>query len=147
SNWMARRLNGGAVQLRGAVHEHGEVGGFATDLHDTRSVLASCGDVVESAVELRHGQILAYVVTRSLDALRGFVASRLPAYQTPARYVVLDALPLDRLGQVDLSAVAPGALPEAPQGAALTPTQARVAELCAGLLQLASIDIRANFFL
>src|SRR6185503_3491808 len=86
-------------------------------------------------------------VTQSIDALRSAVASLLPAYQTPSRYIVLDALPLDREGRVDLAAVSPAVATQEVSDAALSPTQARLAALCAELLRCDAIDIRASFFM
>ncbi|MET9451266.1 non-ribosomal peptide synthetase [Streptomyces cinerochromogenes] len=82
------------------------------------------------------------------EALRSFVRDRLPAYMVPSAVVVLDALPLTANGKVDRAALpAPGRdTPASPAQPPRTPMEARLAALCAELLDRDGIGVHDDFF-
>jgi thioester reductase-like protein len=96
--------------------------------------------------------LTAYVVPRpgatlDPDALRAFLAGRLPAYMVPFHYVPLAAMPLSPSGKVD-----PAALPRPAIGTPVLDArreaslEARLAELFAAALGLEDVSWDSRFF-
>lgn len=81
--------------------------------------------------------------------LQQFLQQYLPSYMLPARYAVLDALPLSANGKVDRRALTT-TLPTAPATAASQPpqtdTERTLARIWADILQAEAIDRGAHFF-
>jgi acyl carrier protein len=103
-------------------------------------------------------ELVAYVVPTDEAAvptgpdLHAFLASRLPEYMIPARFVRIDTLPLTINGKLDEAALPsrgsenllPGqAGPGRPGGS----VEEQISVMVCGLLKLASIDPRENIFL
>ena len=133
------------IKIRGHRIELGEIGA-ALEAHPqvARGVALTAGE--------RAQQLAALVVpSGDLDpeALRPFLAQRLPAYMVPERVLVLDELPLTENGKVDREALArlvedapaagDGAPPEGPLETAL-------AGLWAELLAVPEVGRRESFF-
>jgi amino acid adenylation domain-containing protein len=82
--------------------------------------------------------------------LRDFLKQRLPEYMLPSAFVALDAWPLSPSGKVDRKALpAPdSSRPDLERAyvAPRTPTEVRLAELCAELLGLEQVGVEDNFF-
>jgi amino acid adenylation domain-containing protein len=92
-----------------------KVRGHRVDVADVESELIAAAGVRDAVVATREkaggdAELVAYVVASdgaALDeaALRSALGRRLPAYLVPARFVRLDALPLDGSGKVDRRAL------------------------------------------
>ncbi|MFD1627375.1 polyketide synthase [Azospirillum griseum] len=85
------------------------------------------------------------------EALRRWLAERLPAAAVPARILVLDALPTLPSGKIDRKALPRPALAVSKPDAPPSPRDAasferRIAAVWAGLLGRPSVDVTANLF-
>ncbi|GHJ11330.1 hypothetical protein TPA0907_56970 [Micromonospora humidisoli] len=99
-------------------------------------------------------QLVAYVVPHGVSGdadlttdLRQHLAQRLPRYMVPTWIVVLDSLPLNQNGKVDVAALpdpAPTGRPtfEAPR----TPAEQALGEVWCAVLRLDAVGIQDNFF-
>ena len=138
------------VKLRGMRVELGEV-----EHHLRRAAGVRDGVVTARLLGGEEKSLVAYVVIDHgrdeavLADVRRHMAEHLPDYMLPARYVKLDALPLNFNMKVDRHALPP---PEAasPRVAgfrnAQTPTERRLASLWARLLGLEQIGLDDHFF-
>jgi acyl-CoA synthetase (AMP-forming)/AMP-acid ligase II len=136
------------VKLRGYRIELGAVESALLDEPGVREAV-----VVVRGEGLDDRRIVAYVVPRAGDtiavgALRASLRARLPAYMLPAALVVLERLPLTPNGKIARAALpAPAATRgETPFVAPRTPTEARLAAIWAGVLQLDAVGVADNFF-
>ena len=99
-------------------------------------------------------RLVAYCVPQTtapaLDALRAFLAQRLPEYMVPAAFVFLAELPLTANGKLNRNALpAPdGARPELADAyvAPRTPVETALAEMWASVLGLDRVGIHDHFF-
>ena len=155
---LARRRPDGQIEFLGRLDHQVKLRGFRIELGEIEAALVADPRVAEAVVAARSrgdeggtgGETLlvAYVVPARamaaddlIEALRGALGERLPAYMVPAAFEVLDALPLTPNGKVDRKA-----LPEPSfdagtgaegDGAALsTQTEERLAALFAEVLGL-----------
>jgi hypothetical protein len=88
------------IQIRGQRVEPGEV----------EAVLATAPGVRQAAVTAPgSATLVAYIVADDVDteAVRAWVAERLPAHMVPSAYVTLDAFPMNANGKVDRDALPP----------------------------------------
>nr|WP_104789656.1 non-ribosomal peptide synthetase [Streptomyces sp. QL37]PPQ60233.1 hypothetical protein C5F59_28815 [Streptomyces sp. QL37] len=142
-----RRLPDGRLEHLGRSDEQVQLRGFRIEPGEIEAALLACPQVSQAAVVVREGrgsggqQLVGYVVPTAagadLDAVRAFVAGRLPDYMVPSALVVLDAIPLTPNGKLDRKA-----LPE-PQFTARThraPRDAREQALCAVFAEVLGLD-------
>ena len=82
------------------------------------------------------------------EALRQFLAQKLPAYMVPTTVQLLSALPLSANGKVDRKALPlPGSLrPEVPFVAPRTEVESAIAAIWQEVLHLEQVSVHANFF-
>jgi amino acid adenylation domain-containing protein len=109
------RRDDGMLHYLGRIDEQVKVRGFRVEPGEIEAVLARQDSVAATAVvavaagEDRH--LVAFVQPRrrgaavDLEALRGALADQMPDYMVPARWWVLDALPLSPSGKIDRSAL------------------------------------------
>ncbi|MGW4113919.1 amino acid adenylation domain-containing protein [Actinosynnema sp. NPDC004786] len=147
----ARWRADGNLDFLGRVDTQVKIRGFRIEPGEIEAALARHPAVAQAAVVVDRTadvtRLVAYVVGRTDDDLRAFVAERLPEYMVPATVVFLDGpLPLTPNGKLDRRA-----LPR-PDWSALTgddrpvtPEQKAIAELFAELLGV-SPGIHDNFF-
>ncbi|WP_433273632.1 amino acid adenylation domain-containing protein [Actinosynnema sp. CS-041913] len=107
---LARWRPDGVLEFLGRADQQVKVRGFLVEPAEVETVVRGHADVTEAAVlavgdvDARH--LVAYVVGEvDVDSLRRHVEDRLPSYLCPARYVTLPALPLNRSGKVDRTAL------------------------------------------
>ncbi|HEY4026300.1 MAG TPA: amino acid adenylation domain-containing protein [Candidatus Dormibacteraeota bacterium] len=158
---LAALRAGGEIDFRGRSDSQVQVRGFRVEPDEIAAVLMGHPAVLSAAVSawdpLDHDvRLAAYVVPApgpapSPEALRSFLAARLPAHMVPAAFVHLPAMPLTPSGKVDRAALpAPGAA-AAPPGPGFapprTPVEERVARLVAELLRAGRVGFDENFFL
>ena len=156
---LARYLPSGDLELLGRVDHQVKVRGFRIEPGEVEAVLSAHPDVREVAVvahtaEEQETRLLAYWCAQP-DAspepdLRGFLASKLPRFMLPARFIRLDALPrtpngkLDRAGLPEPNAepIARGARLDPPRGA----LEQRLASIWMEVLRLSALGRHDNFF-
>jgi amino acid adenylation domain-containing protein len=112
---MVRELSSGAIEILGRVDDQVKVHGYRVEPAEIELALAASPGVQHAIVIARediagHRRLVAYVVPKQgqqLDpeALRRFLAKRLPSYMLPSVFVVLERLPLSINGKVDRSAL------------------------------------------
>ncbi len=154
--WTAQ----GVVEFLGRADDQVKIRGFRIEPAEVQAALTAAPEVAEAVVVGRddtgtgHVRLVAYVVpsgTAVPDAaqLRSFLQRGLPEYMVPARYVVLDALPLTPSGKVDRRALpAPEGQPGPDSGYAAprTPTELQLAEIWAEALGVERVGVEDNFF-
>ncbi|ACU37467.1 non-ribosomal peptide synthetase [Actinosynnema mirum] len=153
---LGRRRADGGIEWAGRRDSQVKLRGFRIELGEVEHALGELPEVAQAVVLLRElpggPALVAYVVGDVTDAepLRRALRARVPAYMVPARFVVLDALPVNRSGKVDRGALP---LPTAERdgaGAAYTaprtPAEVVLAEVWRDVLGLAEIGVHDDFF-
>jgi len=155
---LVRRLPDGALEFLGRVDDQVKIRGFRVEPGEVEAALARHPQVRECAVLVREGTggtaLAAYVVPRGetdAEALRGWLAERLPAVLVPAGWVLLPALPLNPNGKVDrqaLRAIAPEMA--SGQNREATPPRTElereIGAVWAEVLGVARVGVEDNFF-
>ncbi|KAB2671501.1 MAG: AMP-binding protein, partial [Verrucomicrobia bacterium] len=119
----------GVVEYLGRMDDQVKVRGVRVELGEVDAALRLAPGVRQSAVVVRHGNLVAYVAPEGeAPTLRGHMSALLPEAMVPSRFVVLPVLPLTPHGKIDRAA-----LPE-PRTAGTgeppaTPREQRVARL------------------
>jgi amino acid adenylation domain-containing protein/non-ribosomal peptide synthase protein (TIGR01720 family) len=155
---LVRRLPDGNLEFLGRVDHQVKVRGYRIELGEIEAALAAHPDVAEVAVVAREDQpgqkrLVAYIVPRGVSAAaswREFLRARLPEHLLPSAFVELEALPRTSAGKLDRRALpAPDASRPDLQStyvAPRTPTEAKLAEIWAGVLGIDRVGIHDNFF-
>ncbi|MBB5160708.1 amino acid adenylation domain-containing protein/non-ribosomal peptide synthase protein (TIGR01720 family) [Mycobacterium sp. AZCC_0083] len=121
---LVRRRPGGAepgiLDYLGRADDQVKIRGYRIELGEVESVLEAADGVARCAVVVRSGTgtspvktLAAYVVPATplsdeaqfIAGLRDHLADTLPSYMVPARYGVVDALPLTINGKLDVAAL------------------------------------------
>jgi acyl carrier protein len=161
---LARWRADGVLEYLGRRDAQVKIRGFRVEPGEVEAVLRDRPDVGEAVVRVRgEGEarhLVAYVTNPDPDrdalagTLREYAAARLPEYLVPATFVVLDRLPLNLNGKVDVHALpdppAPReAAPPAPTAAAAAPVsaeEARLAAIWSDILRVEEIAGHDDFF-
>jgi amino acid adenylation domain-containing protein len=149
-----RREENGSIVFLGRLDRQVKVRGFRIELGEVEAALASHPAVRECVVAAREPapgdrRLVAWVVATgdpplSVD-LNRFLSALLPRYMLPAAYVVVDAMPLNRNGKVDVNALPDPPAPvraEAP----LTETEVLLAEVWCDILGVAEVGRTDDFY-
>ncbi len=161
-------LPDGTIEFLGRADYQVKIQGYRVEIGEIEAALAQHAAVqvaVVDAVGSRHGsrRLVAYVVPSAeqalstadaqnllISTLRDFLHDKLPAYMVPSSFVLLSALPLSPNGKVDRKALpAPAAeniSPAADLIAPRTPSEQRLAQIWAKLLDQPQIGVQSNFF-
>ncbi|HEX6042084.1 non-ribosomal peptide synthetase [Longimicrobium sp.] len=136
----ARWLATGELEYVGRTDFQVKIRGFRIEPGEVEAVIGTHPAVREAAVAVRgegaERRLVAYVVPGEGAAvttpeLRAHVAAHLPDYMVPARWVMLDAMPLTPSGKVDRRALP---APDVDAGAATrVPPRTPAEELVAGI--------------
>ncbi len=160
---LARWRNDGVLEYLGRTDHQVKIRGFRIELGEIEAALAAHAGVQTCAVVAREDepgnrQLVGYVVEAArgaapAEALRAFLAGRLPDYMVPAQFVTLDALPLTHNGKVDRNALPAPSAEMASSGAATgkggaprTETEKAVAAIWRELLKTDTVGIEDDFF-
>ncbi|RKI65092.1 amino acid adenylation domain-containing protein, partial [Corallococcus sp. AB049A] len=156
---LARWLPDGAIEYLGRTDFQVKVRGLRIELGEIEAALEQHPAVRRAVVVALGGvtasdtRLVAYWVggteVLETEALRAFLAQRLPEYMVPRAFVPLEALPLTSSGKVDRKA-----LPVPDSGSAVapeyvaprTPTEERLASLWAELLRVERVGAHDDFF-
>jgi dihydroaeruginoic acid synthetase len=111
---LVRYRPGGVLEFLGRLDHQVKVQGNRIELGEVEAALRDCRQVAH-AVVVAAGRglaqhLVAFVVADAddldLDVVRAHTAVAVPAYMLPARYYVLDELPLNHNGKVDRATLA-----------------------------------------
>ena len=163
---LARYLPDGNIEFLGRMDHQVKLRGYRIELGEIEAVLGQHPAIRQAAVLAREvgpedravspgtdKRLVAYVVARpeiSTNELRSFVKRKLPEFMVPSAFVMLESLPLTPNGKLDRKA-----LPAPDQGrpdlevgyiAPRTATEALLAGVAAGVLNLDRVGIHDNFF-
>ncbi|MFL5804696.1 MAG: condensation domain-containing protein, partial [Roseiflexaceae bacterium] len=169
---LARYRPDGAIEFLGRIDHQVKVRGFRIELGEIETALLRHPMVREAIVLARedtpgHKRLVAYVVPTtddrsgqrqlsilnsqfSIQELRAFLKQQLPDYMMPSAFVPLDALPLTPNGKLDRAALPPPwytpAGLDAACVAAVSTTEALLAQIWADVLGLGQVGAHDNFF-
>jgi amino acid adenylation domain-containing protein len=157
---MGRLRPDGCLEHLGRSGEREKIRGQMVELAEVEAALQALKEVKEAAVAVRESRggertLVGYVVPVEQPgplpaALRRELASQLPAFMIPTRYVVLDALPqtssakIDRRALPDPARDARGA--EADRGRRRNLVELRLTQIWQELLDLDGIGVTDDFF-
>ncbi len=152
---LGRYWPDGTLEFLGRADHQVKVRGHRIELGEVESALESHPAVtaaVACAVGDRTRRLAAAVAARpgiDVDALRGYLAERLPDYMVPQQIDAVARLPLSPNGKVDRAAIA-AALAGTVEAETVHPPQGSVenciAKLWSGLLDLPVTDRHHSFF-
>jgi len=156
---LGRYLPDGNVEHMGRADRQVKIRGFRIEPGEIESVLTKHPAVREAAVipqtclSNHETMLVAYIVPATASevnagALRDYLGEKLPAYMTPAAFVMLDSLPLTPNGKLDRRALP---IPDAEQNqqehvAPRSPIEQSLAELWQEVLGIQRAGIHDNFF-
>jgi amino acid adenylation domain-containing protein len=108
---MGKLLEDGNIQFAGRTDRQVKLRGIRVELGEIETILAQNPKVGLAAASVDvddkgDQRLVAYLVPKAgeglyIEALRGFMAERLPDYMNPNVYVILDSLPLTASGKID----------------------------------------------
>ncbi|GAA2560298.1 non-ribosomal peptide synthetase [Winogradskya consettensis] len=150
---LARWEDGELVYLGRSDHQV-KVRGYRIELGEIETALLALPGVANTAVIVRDGRLVAYLVARpgsrpDVDAVRDHLATVLPGYMVPAAFVTLPALPLTVNGKLDRDALPAPARTVAASSAALAdenPAVTTLRGLFAEVLSLDAVPADGDFF-
>ena len=153
---LGRRDNEGQIHFLGRADAQIKVRGHRIEPGEIEAALVAIDTIASAAVAVRDHDLIAWVVPQAgvqltAHALRAQLADSLPAPMIPARFALIEALPLNHSGKLDHSALPDPmrtALPEthaarAPQ----SPTEQRFAAIIADAIGRSDFGIDDDFFL
>jgi amino acid adenylation domain-containing protein len=159
----------GDLEFLGRVDQQVKIRGFRIELGEIETALAAHAAIRQAVVIARPGvtgdnQLVAYVVKAerpagpdeeegaplAMAALREYLATRLPEYMIPHRFVVLEAMPLTPNGKIDRKQLPEPDPTLRPEERAYVAPRTKIEETIAGiwteLLGVEKISINDGFF-
>ncbi|HVW20930.1 MAG TPA: amino acid adenylation domain-containing protein [Opitutaceae bacterium] len=155
---LARWREDGQLEFLGRADHQVKIRGFRIELGEIQAALESRADVAEAAVLAREDaagrkQLVAYVAgpqagAAGAEALRAWIAERLPEAYVPAHFIPLARLPRTPNGKLDRAALpAPeAAQPRGDRPPPRTPAEKALAGIWASVLAGAGAAADDNFF-
>ncbi|HVG18729.1 MAG TPA: amino acid adenylation domain-containing protein, partial [Blastocatellia bacterium] len=157
---LARYLPDLNIEFLGRIDQQVKIRGFRIELGEVESVLGHHPDIRQAVVIAREDspgdkRLVAYVTTRrqaapGLNELRAHLKERLPDYMIPSAFVILDALPLNANGKLDLQSLpVPDQSRSALEKTYAPPRNAvekKLVEIWGGVLRLDRVGIHDSFF-
>lgn len=110
---LARWLEDGNIEFLGRIDEQVKIRGYRIELGEIEYILRKYADIKDAAVlvtydKLGDKMLCAYLVSNhkiNIDAVRNFLAEKLPSYMLPAFMVQIDSIPLSLNGKLDKKAL------------------------------------------
>ncbi len=152
---LARRRLDGSLEFLGRIDDQVKIRGYRIELGEIGAALTALPEVRDAVVVVRDGSLLGYVIPAEGEEvvpakLREAIGRTLPDYMLPAAIVTLDRIPLTATGKLDRRAL------PTPDMAAIgsqveyvapaTPTEQRLAEIWARVLNLPRVGVNDGFF-
>ncbi|MEC1581805.1 amino acid adenylation domain-containing protein [Bacillus subtilis] len=153
---LARRLEDGNIEYIGRADNQVKIRGYRIEPQEIEVTLMNHPDISEAAILIwqdqngEHELCAYYCSVQKLNAidLRSYMASELPEYMIPAKWIWVDSIPLTPNGKVDRAA-----LPEPdasisgnPYTAPRNLLEAKLSQLFEDVLKNGHIGIQDNFF-
>ncbi len=158
---LVRYRQDGQLEFLGRTDQQVKIHGFRIELGEIEAALTTHPAIREAAVLARHvphlpgdQHLVGYIVakpeqTLEPEALRQFLASRLPDYMVPTTYMQLDRLPTTPNGKIDRRALpvpSSSTLQRAEYVAPRNAVEQQLATIWADVLRLEQVGINDNFF-
>ncbi|MGI5378895.1 amino acid adenylation domain-containing protein [Streptomyces sp. CA-251387] len=154
---LARWTDDGELEFGGRADAQVKIRGFRVELGEIEAALTAHPAVAQAVAVARDDgpggrRLVGYVVpaaaeTVDPDAIREYVARRLPDYMVPAAVLALGALPVTRNGKVDRKALpAPDFAARTTGRGPRTAAEERLCRLFAEVLDLERVGSEDNFF-
>ncbi len=156
---LGRYREDGEIEFLGRIDRQVKIRGYRIEPEEIESCLAACPGVRETAVvpwtyASGDRRIVAYIVkndaTLTNEAVRQFLADRIPEFMLPAVFVEMPKLPLTPTGKVDRNALPSPEDSKAPSGNGCVAPHTVTEELLAGIwetiLSAREIGTKDNFF-
>ncbi|AKT42433.1 glycine adenylase [Chondromyces crocatus] len=156
---LARLRADGRLEYLGRLDSQVKIRGFRIELGEIEAALSGHPGVQQAFLTVReegtgNKRLVAYVVPREppldVEAVRQFIAGKLPSYMVPTAFVLVEALPLTTSGKVDVRALpdpaTSRALAGASQEAPRTPTEVTLARIWSEVLRVPEVRVDDNFF-
>ncbi|MEU1799644.1 amino acid adenylation domain-containing protein [Streptomyces sp. NPDC019937] len=158
---LVRRRADGVLEFLGRGDDQVQIHGFRVETGEIENALVGHPDVAAAAVAARGGgedrgprRLVGYVVPAgpgeaAPEALRAFLAERLPEHMVPAALVTLDRLPTLPNGKVDrrsLPDVPPSPAADGPRTPPRTATERALAGIWAEVLGADRVGVDEDFF-
>jgi amino acid adenylation domain-containing protein len=149
-----RREEDGSIVFLGRFDRQVKVRGFRIELGEVEAALAGHPSVRECVVAAREAgpgdrRLLAWVVANGYSPasadLNRFLSDRLPRYMLPSAYIVVNAMPLNRNGKVDVRALPDPPAPE-PAARLVTDTERLLAEVWRETLGVPEVGRTDDFY-
>ncbi|WP_067510180.1 non-ribosomal peptide synthetase [Actinoplanes sp. TFC3] len=148
----------GTVDFLGRFDNQVKIRGFRIEIGEIEAALAALDGVADAVVvvhEVRGARhLVAYVVPergRKADeaAWRDALAARLPSYEVPSWFIVMDTLPLSNTGKINRRALPPPRIDELSEAAHVEPrtdTERLLAQVWADVFGVGRVSVTDNFF-
>lgn len=157
---LVRYLPDGNLEFLGRIDNQVKIRGFRVELGEIETILAQHPGVEQALVIAREDRpgdkrLVAYVIGRppapaTGSELRRYLKTHLPDYMIPSAFITLETWPLTLNGKIDHQALPrPDTTRPELEGAFSkpeTPTQLRLAQIWAELLNLEQVGLHDNFF-
>jgi len=150
----------GVLEFLGRVDQQVKIRGYRIELAEIESVLLQRPEVAEAAVVARvedvgDTRLIAYLVCpgsrpQTVAELREWLKERLPEYMAPSTFILLDALPRNPNGKIDMQALpAPDATSTLRDKAPAPPRDEKerlLTDIWSAVLRVEPIGIFDDFF-
>jgi enterobactin synthetase component F len=154
---LVRWSDEGLLEFIGRADDQVKVNGHRIELGEIESLLLQHTGVAAAAVIAHRNAdsttwLAAYLVAENgyaieMQTLRGFLASRVPAYMMPSSFMVLDAMPLMPSGKLDRKSLAlPERVGRMDYAEPVTPVEKKLAALWQEILNVERVGRHDNFF-
>lgn len=106
---QVRMLSGGVLEFVGRIDGQIKLRGYRIEIGEVESALLKASGVTHAAVRLEEDQLIAYIEKSNAyitpGRIREALSGLLPAYMIPSYIVILDRLPRQSSGKIDLGSI------------------------------------------
>ncbi len=144
---LAKRHPSGILEFRGRADHQVKVNGFRIELGEIEIALKGHEAVREAIVLAADNRLIAHVQgVVEINALREYLASRLPAYMIPGEFQIVEEFQLTPNGKIDRLALAAAATPSAVRIGTGLSMESQILALWSEVLDRPVSDATTNFF-